>query len=74
MRSFIACTLQYHWGDQFQRMRWVGHAVRMDEMRNAYKNLVEKPEGKRPIGTPWRRREDNIKMELREIVWGVDVD
>jgi hypothetical protein len=40
---------------------------------NAYRNLVGKPEGKRPLGRPKRRWEDNIKMDLREIEWaGMD--
>jgi hypothetical protein len=39
----------------------------MGEMRNAYKILVEKPEGKRSLGRPRRRWEDNIKIDLREI-------
>jgi hypothetical protein len=34
------------------RMRWVGHAARMGEKRNAYRLLVGKPEGKRPLGRP----------------------
>jgi hypothetical protein len=38
--------------------------------RNAYRILVRKPEGKRPIGRPRRRWVDNIKMDLREIEWG----
>jgi hypothetical protein len=43
------------------------------ETRNAYRILVEKPEGKRPLGRPTRRWVDNIKMDLREIGWdGVD--
>jgi hypothetical protein len=37
------------------------------ELRNAYKILVGKPEGKKPLGRPKRRREGNIKMDLREI-------
>jgi hypothetical protein len=42
-------------------------------MRNAYRILVEKPEGKRPLGRPRRRWVDNIKMDLREIGWdGMD--
>jgi hypothetical protein len=41
--------------------------------RNAYRILVGKPEGKRPLGRPRRRWVDNIKMDLREIGWdGVD--
>jgi hypothetical protein len=43
------------------------------EMRNANKILVGKPEGKRPLGRHRCRREDNIRMDLREIGWeGVD--
>jgi hypothetical protein len=44
----------------------------MGEKRNAYMILVGKPEGKRPLGRPRRRWEDNIKMDLREIWGGVD--
>jgi hypothetical protein len=45
----------------------------MGEKRNAYRLLVGKPEGKRPLGRPRRRWVDNIRMELREVGWG-DVD
>jgi hypothetical protein len=41
----------------------------MGGRRNAYTVLVGKPEGKRPLGRPRRRLEDNIKMDLREIGW-----
>jgi hypothetical protein len=41
----------------------------MGETRNAYRILVGKPEGKRPLGRPRRRWEDNIKMDLGEIEW-----
>jgi hypothetical protein len=47
-----------------RRMRWAGHVARMGETRNAYKILVGKPEGKRPLGRPRRRWVDNIKMYL----------
>jgi hypothetical protein len=40
------------------------------EKRNAYRILMRKPEGKRPVGKPRRRWEDNVKMDLREIGWG----
>jgi hypothetical protein len=54
-------------------MGWVGYVTRMGEMRNAYKILVGKPEGKNPLGILGRRREDNIRMDLREVGWeGVD--
>jgi hypothetical protein len=43
------------------------------EKRNAYKLLVEKPEGKRPLGRPRRRWVDNIRIELEEVGWR-DVD
>jgi hypothetical protein len=52
-----------------RRMRWAGHVARMGEKRNAYRILVGKPEGKRPLGRPRRRWVDNIKMDLREIGW-----
>jgi hypothetical protein len=53
-----------------RRMRWAGHVARMGEERNVYKVLMGKPEGKRPLGRPRCRREDGIRMNLREIGWG----
>jgi hypothetical protein len=50
-----------------RRMRWAGHVARMGEKRNVYVLLVEKPEGKRPLGRSRRRWIDNIKMDLLEI-------
>ncbi|KAJ4439031.1 hypothetical protein ANN_14987 [Periplaneta americana] len=50
-----------------RRLRWAGHVARMGESRNAYRVLVGRPEGKRPLGRPRRRWEDNIKMNLREM-------
>ena len=49
------------------RMRWAGHVARMGEDRGVLRVLVEKPEGKRPLGRPRRRWEDNIKMDLQEV-------
>jgi hypothetical protein len=43
----------------------------MGEVRGAYNILVGRPEGRRPLGRPWRRWEDNIKMDLREIGFGM---
>jgi hypothetical protein len=56
-----------------RRMRWAGHVARMGEVRGAYNILVGRPEGRRPLGRPRRRWEDNIKIDLREIGFG-DVD
>jgi len=47
-----------------RRMTWKVHVACMGEMRNAYNILVGKLEGKRPLGSPRSRREDNIKMDL----------
>jgi hypothetical protein len=46
-----------------------GHVAQKGEKRNAYRILVDKPEGKRPLGRPRRRWMDNIRMDLREISW-----
>jgi hypothetical protein len=56
-----------------RRMRWAGHVARMGEVRGAYSILVGRPEGRRPLGRPRCRWEDNINMDLREIGFG-DVD
>jgi hypothetical protein len=53
-----------------RRMKWAGHVARMGEGRGVYRDLVGRPEGKRPLGRPKHRWEDNIKMDLREI--GID--
>jgi hypothetical protein len=42
----------------------------MGEGRGAYRVLVGRPEGRRPLGRPRRRWEDNIKMDLHEVGWG----
>ena len=47
-----------------RRMRWVVHGTRMGEDRGVHGVLVGKPEGKRPLGRPRCRWEDNIKMDL----------
>jgi hypothetical protein len=53
------------------RMGWAGHVARMGEGRNVYRVWMGKPEGKGPLGRPRRRWEDGVKMDLREIGWGV---
>jgi hypothetical protein len=58
---------------QSERMRSAGHIAQIGEKRNAYRILVGKPEGRRPLGRPRRRCVDNIRMALGEIRWdGVD--
>jgi len=51
-------------------MRWAGHIAGMGERRGVYRILVGKPEGKRPLGRPRRRWEDNIKMDIQEVGCG----
>jgi hypothetical protein len=53
-----------------RRMRWAGHVARKGEGRDVYGVLVGKSEGKKPLGRPKRRCEDNIKIDLRKI--GID--
>jgi hypothetical protein len=53
-----------------RRMRWAGYVARMVDGRGFYRVSVEGPEGKRPLGRPKRRWEDNIKMDLGET--GID--
>jgi hypothetical protein len=53
-----------------RRMRWAVHVARMGEKRNAYRLLVGKLEGQRPLGRLRRTWVNNIKIDLLEIVWG----
>ena len=53
-----------------RRLRWAGQVARMGEERGAYRVLVGKPEGKRPLGRPRRRWVDNIRMDLQEVGCG----
>ena len=49
-----------------RKLRWLGHVARMEESRSALKILTDKPTGKRPLGRPRHRWEDNIRMDLEE--------
>jgi len=51
-------------------MKWAGHVARVRERRGVYRVLVVKPIGKRPLGRPRRRWEDNIMMDLQEVGCG----
>jgi hypothetical protein len=53
-----------------RRMRLAGHVARMGEKRGVYRVLMGKPAGKRPMGRPRRRWDDNIKMDLQEVGCG----
>jgi hypothetical protein len=55
-----------------RRMGWAGHVARMGEKRGAHRILVGRPERRRPLGRPGCRWEDNIKMDLEEVGWGMD--
>ena len=55
-----------------RRMRWAGHVARMGEGRGMHKVLVGKPDGKKTLGRPRRRWDDNIKMDLQEVGGGGD--
>ena len=52
-------------------MRWAGYVARMGERRGVYRVLVGKSEGKRPLGRPRRKGEDNIKMDPEKVGCGV---
>jgi hypothetical protein len=53
-------------------MRWAGHVARIGEERKLYKVLVEKHEGRRPLGKPRCRWENGIRMDVRETGWGLE--
>ena len=68
MRSFIVYrSLNIVRVIKSRRLSWTGHVARMEEDWRAFKILIGKPIGKRPLGRPRPRREDNIKMDLKEI-------
>jgi hypothetical protein len=56
----------------FYAMRWAGHVARMGEKRGACRILVGRPEGRRQLGRPRHRWEDNIKMNLEKVGWEHD--
>jgi len=72
MSSLIICTAhQILFGlTKSRRMRWAGYVTCMGEKKGVYRVLVGKPEGRRPLGSPKRRWEDNIKMDLQEVGCG----
>ena len=67
------CSPSIVWVIKLRRMRWAGHVASIGERRGVYRVLVGKREGKRPLGRPRHRWEDNIKMDLQEVRCG-DMD
>jgi hypothetical protein len=53
-----------------RRIRWVGHVARMGEGSVVYRVLVLKSQGRRPMGRPRRRWEDNVRIDLQEVECG----
>jgi hypothetical protein len=66
-RSFITCILRMIMP---RRMRRAWHVAGMCQQENAYRILVGKPKGKRPLGSLRHRWKDNNKMDRKEIEWG----
>jgi hypothetical protein len=58
---------------KLRRMRWVGNAARVGRRRGVYRVFMGKPEGKRPLGRPRRRWENNIKMDLQDLGCWIDL-
>ena len=72
VKGLMICTShQYYLGDKSRRMRWAGHMACMGERGGSDRVLEGKPNGKRPLGRPRHRWEDNIKMDIQEVGWGV---
>ena len=57
------CSPDIVWVIKWRRMRWAGHVTRTGERRSVYRVLVGKTEGRRPLGRPSLRQENNIEMD-----------
>jgi hypothetical protein len=68
--TFSVLLTHYFAGDEIEKNEMGGHVVRMGEGRGMYRILMGKPEGKRPLGRPRCRWEDNIKTYLQEVGCG----
>jgi hypothetical protein len=53
-----------------RRMRWAEHVAHMGNRRGAYRILVKRPDGKRPLERPKRRRVNDIKTDIQQVGWG----
>jgi hypothetical protein len=70
--QYFILTLVYTWHNilrvvKSRQMKWAGHVAHLGEDRSVHRLLVGKPVGKRPLGKPRCRWEDNIKMDLQEV-------
>jgi len=71
LRALLSLRLtKYNLSSQIEHVRWEGNVARMGDRRDVCRALVRKPEGKRPLGRPRRRWEDNIKMDIQEVGCG----
>jgi hypothetical protein len=74
MVNDLSCSPNIVWMIKWRRMKWPGHVACMGERRGVYRDLVGKPERKRPLERPRRRWEDNIKTDLQEVgVWNESI-
>jgi hypothetical protein len=60
------------WVIKSRRTIWTGHVAHVGKRRCAYRILVGRPEGRRPLGTHRHIWWDNIKVDLQEMVWGIN--
>ena len=68
------CSLNIIQVIKLRRMRWAGDVACMGKRRGEHRVLVEKPEGKRPLGRWGHSWEDKIKIDLQEVGWKVWID
>jgi hypothetical protein len=66
----LYASLNIVWVVKSKIMRWAGHVACTGDRRGVYRGLVGKPEGRRPLGRPRHRWEDNIKKDLQEVGCG----
>ena len=70
LRDLYALQILFGWSNKWRKMRWVGHVARIMTRWDTYRFLIGKHEGKRPLGRPSLRWEDNIKIDFGEISLG----
>ena len=68
----MLCSQQMSFGSSDQKDNMAGHVARVAERRVEYRALVGKREGRRSLGRPRRRWEDNIKTDIRDVRWGME--